>query len=456
MWIYSYVVAVLLSLHSGLLALTKDYAIQSAIETQLRDIISSYEISEEDVGIYIKSLSTGRVIYEKNSNRLFIPASNQKIITTVSALLILGPDFRFETKFLTDGSIDRSVLKGNVYIVGNFNPEIDQSYYEDFVRFLKYKGIQKIDGDIVAFSSFFSSPKGWPERDSQYCFTPLPSDLPISENCLKVRILSKNGVKIEIIPNMHLDIVSDLKPSKANSDVSLKLEGTKLFITGYIRSRHSQELSVPIKEPAIFNLLTLSKLLHLSGIEYSNLYISNTLPPNLHTLYSKSSSPLRDIIKKANKDSNNFIAEQLFAYLGKESILRFLERNRLSFSQLTIYDGSGLSRYNTVSPKVLGEILEFVYKTPYFEDFFKSLAISGKDGTLKHRFSEPEMFGKIYAKTGYIKGVKNLSGYAISVDGDVYIFSILVNNLGSTKPANDIQEKVCKILVNSAQFSKRY
>lgn len=129
-----------------------------------------------------------------------------------------------------------------------------------------------------------------------------------------------------------------------------------------------------------------------------------------------------------------------------------MEKMKVSVSYVDVFDGSGLSKYNKVSPKILGEILDFMYKTPYFEDFFQSLAVGGKDGTLKHRFSE--LTGKVYAKTGYIKGVKNLSGYAISVDGQVYIFSILVNNLKSTKPANEIQERVCKVLVNSANLSK--
>lgn len=433
----------------------KEYILKAAIDAQINEILTSGDISEEDVGIYIKSLSSGKVIYEKNADRFFIPASNQKILTTASALMILGPDFRFETKFFTDGKKEGSVLKGNVYITGNFNPEIDQSYYEEFAEFLKSNGVKKIEGDIIVYSNYLPNTYGWPEKDAEYCFTVNPSDIPISENCLRVKVIADRKIRIETIPDAYLNIEPDIRVSKYGGEISAKLKDEKLFLQGIVRNGYSKELSIPIKEPAKFNLLVLSKILHQYGIQFGRLYIFESLPKDLSLLYVKKSSPLREIIKKANKDSNNFIAEQIFAYIGQKSVLKTLEHMKISSKNIQIYDGSGLSKYNLVSPKIIGETLEAIYKTPYFEDFFSSLAVAGKDGTLKHRFSDPEIFGKIYAKTGYIKGVKNLSGYAVSTDGDVYIFSIMVNNLKSTKPANQIQERVCKLLVNTNSLSKR-
>lgn len=168
----------------------KEYILKAAIDSQINEILTSGDISEEDVGIYIKSLSSGKVIYEKNADRFFIPASNQKILTTASALITLGPDFRFETKFFTDGKKEGSVLKGNVYITGNFNPEIDQSYYEEFAEFLKSNGMNKIEGDIIVYSNYLPNTYGWPEKDAEYCFTANPSDIPISENCLRVKVIA--------------------------------------------------------------------------------------------------------------------------------------------------------------------------------------------------------------------------------------------------------------------------
>lgn len=432
----------------------KELVLKTLMESQIQEIVGSGEISQEDVGIYIKSLSSGKVVYEKNSDKTFIPASNQKLLTTISALLILGPDFRFETKFFTDGKREGEVLRGNIYIVGNFNPEIDQTYYEEVAKFLRNNGITRIDGDIIVYSNYSPDIRGWPERDSEYCFTVPPSDVPIAENCLKVKVIADGNVKVEITPDAYVDIISDIKVAGSGRDISAKMEGGKLYMSGTIRNGVSREFSIPIREPSKFNLLTVAKVFHRSGIQFGKLYVSKSIPSNLTLLYTQKSSPLREIIKKANKDSNNFIAEQIYAYLGQHNILKTLEHMRVNTKNINITDGSGLSRYNQVSPRMIGEILEAVYKTPYFDDFFKSLAVSGKDGTLKHRFSDPQMFGKIYAKTGYIKGVKNLSGYAISTDGDVYIFSILVNNLKSTKPANEIQDRVCRLLVDTNSLSK--
>ncbi|MEZ0322901.1 MAG: D-alanyl-D-alanine carboxypeptidase/D-alanyl-D-alanine-endopeptidase [Hydrogenothermaceae bacterium] len=450
MWIFR--VLIFISLFFLPVEAQNNEVLKRVIDKEITDILRNSDISPEDVGIYVKSLTSGEVIYNKNGEKLFIPASNQKIITTASALLMLGPEFRFETKFLTDGVVKSGILEGNLYILGGYNPELKKNYYWEFVKFLKDRGISKIDGNIIVFSKVNYQPKGWPENDLNYCFTAPASDIPIDENCLKVRVVVNKGVNIFISPDGYVKIVNQLTVSRGRNHIEVKFEDNELYISGNVRDRVSEEISLPIKNPAVYNLLVFAKILHQNGINFNKVYVSNSLPPNLTLIYSIKSSPLRDIIKKANKDSNNFIAEQLFLYLGKDNILKAIEKMNISSNYIDIFDGSGLSRYNRVSPKILGEILDFMYKTPYFEDFFQSLAVGGKDGTLKHRFSE--LAGKVYAKTGYIKGVKNLSGYAISVDGQVYIFSILVNNLKSTKPANDIQESVCKVLVNSANVSK--
>ncbi|MFN3787991.1 MAG: D-alanyl-D-alanine carboxypeptidase/D-alanyl-D-alanine-endopeptidase, partial [Sulfurihydrogenibium azorense] len=170
------------------------------------------------------------------------------------------------------------------------------------------------------------------------------------------------------------------------------------------------------------------------------------------------SQPLKEIIKKANKDSNNFYAEQIFRTLGKEIlgkgdtetsatvVINTLKKVGIDVSNIRIYDGSGLSKFNQLTPESIAKILSYMYNTPYFFDFYQSLAVAGTDGTLKHRFKDVK--GKIYAKTGYIKGVKNLSGYILSDNGEVYVFSILVNNLKFTEIANKIQESICLILAN--------
>jgi D-alanyl-D-alanine carboxypeptidase/D-alanyl-D-alanine-endopeptidase (penicillin-binding protein 4) len=170
------------------------------------------------------------------------------------------------------------------------------------------------------------------------------------------------------------------------------------------------------------------------------------------------SKPLRELIKKANKNSNNFYAEQIFRTIGKEvygegsayasarAVIDTLRKMDIATENMRIYDGSGLSRYNTTTPETLVKALEYIYKTPYFYDFFESLAISGVDGTLKRRLNDQFLKGRIIAKTGYIKKVKNLSGYVKASNDEAFIFSILVNNLKTTEIANKLQKKICSTL----------
>jgi D-alanyl-D-alanine carboxypeptidase/D-alanyl-D-alanine-endopeptidase (penicillin-binding protein 4) len=259
--------------------------------------------------------------------------------------------------------------------------------------------------------------------------------------------------------NNYYQIVNNIEFSKKSGNVILKVEGNKLILEGKASSKRSIniEFSIPVNHPSMFTLSVLSKILDENGIEVSGkMYLGKAT--SYKYLIIHQSKPLRELIKKANKDSNNFYAEQIFRTIGKEvygegstyasarAIIDTLRKMDIATENIRIYDGSGLSRYNATTPEALVKVLEYIYKTPYFYDFFESLAISGVDGTLKHRLNDQFLKGRIIAKTGYIKKVKNLSGYVKASNGEVFVFSILVNDLKTTEIANKLQEKICSIL----------
>ncbi|WP_297889306.1 D-alanyl-D-alanine carboxypeptidase/D-alanyl-D-alanine-endopeptidase [Sulfurihydrogenibium sp.] len=421
-------------------------------------------LKDKDVraGIYVESLTEKKRLLIINSQEPFIPASNQKILTTATALINLTPDYRFKTQILTDGYIRNGVVYGNLYLKGGADPSLTDEDIERIVKNLKEMGIKKVEGSVVGDNSFFSEEgigHGWPEKDLNYCFTAPFSGLSLNENCLRIKVVSsKNKVFVELYPdNSYYQVVNDLKVSKKLIGHKITVEGRKIYITGSIKPNSAFEISVPVESPSLFTTSVFYKKLVQSGISIDEGYHLGNTPSNSNVLFIHYSHPLKELIKKANKDSDNFYAEQIFRTLGKEIlgkgntessslvVLKTLRNIGVNTENIRIYDGSGLSKFNLITPESLVKILSYMYNTPYFFDFYQSLAVAGTDGTLKHRFRDIK--GKIYAKTGYIKGVKNLSGYVISDNSEVYVFSILVNDLKSTEIANLLQEKICSILV---------
>ena len=434
-------------------------------ESIIRDINNE---NDTKVGIFIKSLSDDDFAYMYNYRNPFIPASNQKLITTVSAIANLSPDFKYRTILATDGNVKNGTLYGNLYLIGGGDPSLTVQDLENMVKKLKEYGINRVEGNLIGDNSYFSEEgtgQGWPEDDLNYCFTARFSGLSVNENCLRISVNIKNSkVYVSMNPlNNYYQIVNNTEFSKKAGNVILRVEGNRLILEGKVSSKRSLnlEFSIPVNHPSIFTLSVLSKILDENGIKVSGkMYLGKATSYKYFVIHQ--SKPLRELIKKANKDSNNFYAEQIFRTIGKEvygegstyasarAIIDTLRKMHVATENIRIYDGSGLSKYNYTTPEALVKVLDYIYKTPYFYDFFESLAISGVDGTLKHRLNDQSLKGRIIAKTGYIKKVKNLSGYVKASNGEVFVFSILVNDLKTTEIANKLQEKICSIL---AQYS---
>ncbi len=431
------------------------------LESIIREINNK---NDAKVGIFIKSLFENDFVYMHNHRDSFIPASNQKLITTVSAIVNLSPDFKYKTILATDGNVENETLYGNLYLIGGGDPSLTVRDLEDMVKKLKEYGINRVEGNLIGDNSYFSEEgigQGWPKNDLNYCFTARFSGLSVNQNCLRISVNIKNGeVYASMDPlNNYYQIVNNIEFSKKSGNVSLRVEGNRLILEGKVSSKRNLNLEfyIPVNHPSMFTLSVLSKILDENGIEVSEkMYVEKAT--SYECLVIHESKPLRELIKKANKYSNNFYAEQIFRTIGREvygegsayastkAIIDTLRKMDIATENIRIYDGSGLSRYNATTPEVLVKVLEYMYKTPYFYDFFESLAISGVDGTLKRRLNDQFLKGKIIAKTGYIKKVKNLSGYVKASNDEVFVFSILVNNLKTTKIANKLQEKICSIL----------
>jgi D-alanyl-D-alanine carboxypeptidase/D-alanyl-D-alanine-endopeptidase (penicillin-binding protein 4) len=181
----------------------------------------------------------------------------------------------------------------------------------------------------------------------------------------------------------------------------------------------------------------------------------------MKVLASYESPPLSEIIKVINKRSQNFYAEQVFRTLGKifggegstqksvEVVKNALAQMGIAPESISIYDGSGLSRLNLVTPFQILTLLNYMYRHEYFSYFYESLPIAGVDGTLETRMRKTKAQGNVRAKTGYVQYTRSLSGYVKTIDGELVAFAMMVNNyLVPVSTANMVQDIVCQRLAN--------
>ena len=400
----------------------------------------------------VRLADTGKPVFRYNSKKEFIPASNNKILSSIVALSLLGKDFRFKTEFYLGGGIHSGVGHGGLYVKGFGDPTIDIEKLREIAGRIKASGITRIDGGIHLDGSYFDDVyygEGWNPEWFGKSFCPPVTAISFNYNSAKIRI-STSGVQ-GMSANVRTEPVEFPFPIKNRVSTSLRRSGVRaeynkrneLRISGYVSSRKKAEtieLSVP--DPFFYFGAALKQVLEKNGIEVRGDIDRKRVPKWAGKMFTHYSEPLDAVIHEYNKESVNIIGESIVKVIGAEFLNTpgswrsgtYVIENHLreigldgSFS---VADGSGLSRLNRVSPEDITEALAKAYDNPDIsEAFLASLPISGVDGTLKKRFRN--LKGKIYAKTGYLEGARSLSGYVFGENGRVYVFSIISNGMGT-------------------------
>lgn len=455
------------------------------LREQLDKIIDDPNFGNAVWSVYVKSLETNDILYQRNQDKLLIPASTQKLLTSSSALLLLGSDFQYETYLYTDGSIKNGVLDGNLIIKGSGDPTYSKSFYEDgavtvfehWTDSLKQLGITKITGNIIGDDNVFDNieyGEGWESnRESEWYSAPI-SGLSFNENTVEIVVRpTRNGsvAEVELQPAANYvtpanSVITNDEPTSITYE---RRKGTNLVsITGNINNSEDEySCYVSIDNPTLYTATVFKEKLEENGIEISG-YAADIddveEQPDykfITPLFSYTSPPLKEIIYETNKSSNNFYAEQLIKTIGYElygfgsvnngstAIKDLLKTMGINPDNIALADGSGLSRLNLLTSKQIVKTLTFMYKTNDFETFFKSLPIAGIDGSLNDRMKNSKAEKNVRAKPGYLKHVRTLAGYMKTNDGEPLAFAIIVNNfIVPSNLADYLQDQICIKLAN--------
>jgi PBP4 family serine-type D-alanyl-D-alanine carboxypeptidase len=449
--------------------------------TQLRKNINSILADSLFVparaSIKVVSLENGNVLYDHDSKALMNPGSNVKLLTSAAALSILDTNYQFKTAVFVDASPSDGILAGNIYVKGYGDPDLKTSDLDSFANAVRRMGITSIDGDIIVDNSFFDDNywgAGWTWDDESDPDAPYISALSVNKNCISVTLLADSTTIYPYLEPM-TDFVTVVNRAKLITDsIRIPLKIKRLYLNNPNTIITEGELSwfsqftqkFSLRRPEYYTGTLLKESLRHAGILVVGNVVSGVTPIGLHEI-AQHYQPIEKVITNMNKASDNLSAENALKVLGATKngipgsaksgifvVKRFLSNLGIDTLKLSIVDGSGVSRYNLLSADQLVQFLTAMYKQPrIFPIFYNSLPLAGVDGTLARRMTTYPAACNLRAKTGTLNGVSCLSGYVLTRDGEMLVFSMMMQNfITSVTNYHQVQDRIAALL---AGFSRR-
>jgi len=450
-------------------------------------VLSKNGASKAHWGLLVADADSGEVLYARNSNQYFLPASNVKLFTTVMAMATLGPEFRIRTTIESARGVDRmGRLRGDLVLVGRGDANLSNRVFPNGEPYTKNnhrdgppekllaqladqviaRGVKQIDGDVVADDSDFVParfPSGWTVDDTVWGYGAAVSAIAVNDNVmtLEVRPGSVRGAplrtKLEPLSGIYqvrMEAVTTAAGSQPELRLSRDPESRVFVVSGSLPlDAPPQPLVVAVPEPAEHAAALLARLLRARGVRIRGRararHASDTtrrggLTNSTLVLAEHISPPLIEDARLTNKTSQNLHAELMLRVAASEKsgamtmddaltfASEFLQSIGVAQDDVLLRDGSGLSRNNLVTPQSVVQLLQYALRQSWGPDFVNTLPLAGEDGTLEERMKGTAASGRVQAKSGSLNHVNGLSGYATTARGGWLIFSMFGNAIGAS------------------------
>jgi serine-type D-Ala-D-Ala carboxypeptidase/endopeptidase (penicillin-binding protein 4) len=428
---------------------------------EVQKALTQQRIPATSLSVLVKEVGRDEPLVSYNSTVPRNPASTMKVVTTWSALEILGPAYTWRTRAYATGPIHDQVLDGNLVLVGGGDPYMTAERWWGFANGLRQAGIQRVTGDVLIDNSYFA-----PQGDDRGAFDNKPSS---TYNVLPDALLVNfQTVTFSLFPDLAagtLGVSAYPWPANLKVEDTARVdrracrrggagiavstpdgpEGNRIAFTGrYASGCGPLSFTRAVMRAPEYAYGTFKTFWEESGGKLDGGWRIGILPPGAKMLYSQDSLSLAEIIRLVNKFSSNTMARQLLLTLaaekagrpgttsgGRRVITEFLASQDITIPDLVLENGSGLSREERISAAGLADVLLAAWRSQYMPEFAASLPLSATDGTLRKRFRSPEMQGRLRMKTGTLEGVSALAGYVSAASGKTFVAVIIVNHPGA-------------------------
>jgi D-alanyl-D-alanine carboxypeptidase/D-alanyl-D-alanine-endopeptidase (penicillin-binding protein 4) len=457
------------------------------LRSELRAIFSAPTVDHGVWAVAVHSLKSGETFYSSNAHRLQVPASNQKVLTTAVAAERLGWDYRYTTQLYANAPIVDGRIEGDLIVVANGDPTINPRHeqrwaaFDGWARQLAAAGVRAINGHLIGDDNAFAEPGwglGWSWDDFAPGYGAPVSALQYYENQVELLVgpglaADRRGIISVSPPGSDLTIDNQVVTVPAGGDSRISLEripgSTVLTVRGQVAiGSPALRDTAAVPNPTTFYLNALREALSRHGIAVggSTIDIDDVQSPldrsKATLLLEDRSASLFDIVDTTNKWSRNIYAETLLRSLspagapatteaGLKALAETLGRWGVSGDYFLARDGSGLSRYDYLSPNALIGSLTYMWRNPDLADKFRaSLPVSGVSGSLANRMKGTPAEGKVQAKTGSMSQVRSLAGYVETADGEPLVFAFIVN--GFRVPMREMDAAMDQALIRLVAF----
>ena len=427
-----------------------------ALPAPVRAVLARRDVPAQSLSVYVADLETGEVAVDWLKDTARNPASVLKLVTTLVALDVLSPAYRWSTDVYALGEIDGGRLDGDLLLKGSGDPFLVTERVWQLTRALRRLGLDTIDGDLLIDDSHFELADYDPgafDRQPLRAYNVAPNALLMNFKLIRYWFTPQprtNSVRIALEPplaNVAIDNRLTLKAGPCRGfqrgiAVKASEDMDRMIFSGRFPAacrRYSLSRSALDHKTYAYGLF--AAMWRENGGRLSGSGRPGLAPEDLEPLLKFRSAPLGEALTRINKYSNNVMARQLLMTLsaeilgvpgteagGRVVIRQWLDEHGLDVDSLAIANGAGLSRSARISARDLVSLLGFAWRQPYMPEYLASMALSGLDGTLRDRLKGRGLLGQAHLKTGSLDDVAAIAGYLQAADGRRYALAILNNH----------------------------
>jgi D-alanyl-D-alanine carboxypeptidase/D-alanyl-D-alanine-endopeptidase (penicillin-binding protein 4) len=434
----------------------------------------------------------GSPLFERRATVPVAPASTLKLVVAASALDRLGPQRRFETRFVAAAPPDTDgTLHGNLWLVGGGDPSLTSDDLRRGVGTLARSGIRLVDGTLAIDDTAFSGPEQnprWDPDDLTYDYAAGTSAISLDEDTIEFDVTPDPGggdAHVRPVPeNDSISFTGSIATVGANDDTDVTIERqtqlpsfgsvasagssdtsseprTEYALDGHIAQGETQKYYKPVLGIPGYVGGVVTYMLGERRIGVAGGYRAEAAPPDATPLWDHRSAPLSSLVREMLVDSNNHTAETLLRVLGEGSgrpgtdatgiAVEKAELTKLGVPRdgLVLYDGSGLAPSDRIMPLTLAKLIAAVTRGPLGDTFVRSLPLVGLEGTVRHH-DVHEALGRARAKSGHIENVNGLAGTVQTAHHGRVAFAFILND--PRADADIVYEEEDRVLDRLARY----